>query len=304
MSLISLKLVGGAQGFNWLPVFIAIERKLFEDEGLAIELLRVGGVEKATRAVLDGEADIAITPPEGAVSNYLDGGELRIFASNSNRLPMSLVARPEVKTIDQLRGKKIGTSSLTEGTAIYTQIMLSEHGLKYPGDYDFALTGIHTARWEAMKTGEIDAAPQPAPWNFMAADEGYSLLGEVSDAIPEIVFGALIARKGWLEAHRNTVAALLRALNRAYDFVNDPANEDACAAAFQQITTKDDPGLARRGYVYMRDLGMWPDGLAVTPKALDTTIDLMIRSGLLDPSRRAEAAGVFDPSFLAAGASR
>jgi len=299
MSLTRLKLVGGAQGFNWLPIFVAIERKYFEDAGLEIELLKVGGVEKATRAVLDGEADIAITPPEGAVTDYLTGGELRIYASNSNRLPMSLVARPEIKNIDQLRGKKIGTSSLTEGTAIYTQIMLSGHGLSYPGDYDFALAGIHTARWEAMKKGEIDAAPQPAPWNFMAADEGYSLLGEVSDAIPEIVFGALIARKSWLDANRDTVLRLLGALNRAYDFVNDRANEDAAAATFQQITTKDDTGLARRGFVYMRDLGMWPAGLAVTPRALDTTIDLMIRAGLLDASRRAEAAGVFDPSFLA-----
>lgn len=293
-----LKLVGGAQGFNWLPVFVAIRKGLFEKDGLEVELERLGSVDKATKAVADGEAELAITPPEGAVSNFVGGGPLRIVASNSNRLPMSLVARPEIRSIQDLRGKKIGTSSLTEGTAIYTQIMLADSGLKYPGDYEFALAGIHTARWEAMQKGEIDAAPQPAPWNFLAEDQGYSLLGEVNDHIPEIVFAALIGQKPWLDANGPVLSRLLGALNQAYEFVNDPANEAECIAIFQEITTKDSPDLARRGFIYMRDLGMWPSQMAVTDKALATTIDLMIRADLLDTSLREQAAGTFDPGYL------
>ena len=303
MGLTRLKLVGGAQGFNWLPVFVAIDEGLFEQHGLEVELQKLGGVDKATAAVLDGEADLAITPPEGAVSNYVAGGDLRIVASNSNRLPMSLVARPEIRSIENLRGKKIGTSSLTEGTAIYTQIMLAEHGLTYPGDYDFALAGVHTARWDAMQKGDIDAAPQPAPWNFLAADEGYSLLGEVSDAIPEIVFAALIGKKQRLDANRDVLTQLLKALMRAHALVNRTENDDRSASVFARITTPDNPELARRGFHYMRDLGMWPDGMEVPDTALDTTIDLMIRANLLDSSKRAMARGVFDPSYLTAARS-
>lgn len=293
-----LRLVGAAQGFNWLPVFVAIEHGYFADAGLNVELQRLGGVEKATAAVLEGEAELAITPPEGAVSNAVAGGELRIVAANSSRLPMSLVARPEIASIEALRGKTIGTSSLTEGTAIYTQVMLAEHGLRYPGDYGFALAGIHTARWEAMQNGEIDAAPQPAPWNFLAADAGYNLLGEVHDYIPEVLFAGLIGSRPWLEANAATLRALLRALDRAHAFVNDPANEDDCARIFQGITTKDDAALARRGYLYMRDMGMWPGGMAVTAKALETTIDLMIQAGLLGEAQRSAAGGTFDPRYL------
>jgi NitT/TauT family transport system substrate-binding protein len=300
MDKVTLKLVGGAQGFNWLPVFVAIRKGLFNAAGLDVELERLGGVDKATKAVADGEAQLAITPPEGAVSDFVAGGPLRIVAANSNRLPMSLVARPEIRTLAALRGKKIGTSSLTEGTAIYTQIMLVEAGLHYPGDYEFALAGIHTARWEAMQKGEIDAAPQPAPWNFLAQDQGYSLLGEVNDVIPEIVFAALIGCKQWLDANGETVSRLLKALDTAYDFVNDPANEAECVVIFQEITTKDSPELARRGFIHMRDMGMWPSKMAVTGKALATTIDLMVRAGLLDQTDRDKAAGVFEPAYLEA----
>lgn len=296
-----VKLVGGATGFNWLPIFIAIDRGMFAARGVEVQIEKLGAVDKATRAVAESAAELAITPPEGAVSDYVAGGALRIVASNSNRLPMSLVARPHIKRAVDLKGSRIGTSSLTEGTAIYTQIMLADEGLHYPGDYEFALAGIHTTRWDALQKGEIDAAPQPAPWNFLAADQGYSLVGEVNDAIPEIIFAALIGQKDWLDANGETLGAILAALDEAYDFVNDPANEAVCAEAFQQITTKDSPSLAHRGYVYMRDLGMWPEGMAVTPAALDTTIDLMIRAKLLDESKRAEAHGVFDPCYLKAG---
>lgn len=292
------RLVGAAQGFNWLPVFVAIEKGMFAAAGLEVELQKLGGVDKATKAVLDGEAELAITPPEGAVSDYVAGGEIRMIASNSNRLPMSLVARPEVTSLAGLKGKTIGTSSLTEGTAIYTQIMLAEEGLHYPGDYEFALAGIHTSRWDAMQAGEIDAAPQPAPWNFLAEDAGYNLLGEIPDYIPEIVFAGIIGKKAWLDANPGVIGPFLRALDEAYAFANDPANEAECAEIFQQITTKDDAGLAHRGFVYIRDLGMWPAHMEVTGKALATTIDLMIRAGLLAEDKRTEARGVFASEYL------
>jgi len=299
MANMRFRLVGAAQGFNWLPVFVGIENGYFEQAGLDLDLQKLGGVELATKAVLDGEAELAITPPEGAVSNFIGGGELRIVAANSNRLPMSLVARPEITSIAGLKGGRIGTSSLTEGTAIYTRIMLAREGLAYPADYSFALAGIHTTRWEALQKGEIEAAPQPAPWNFMAQNAGYNLIGEIPDYIPEIIFAGIIGKKAWLDANGDTVAAFLRALDKAHAFVNDPANEDQCARIFQTITTRDDAELARRGYIYMRDLGMWPQHMAIPANALNTTIDLMIQADLLDEAKRAAAAGVFDPAYLA-----
>jgi ABC-type nitrate/sulfonate/bicarbonate transport system substrate-binding protein len=297
--LATIRLAGGAQGFNWLPIFVASDRGLFAKHGLEIEFKRMGSLEMATDAVRDGEADLTIGPPEGAIANCLEGGPLRVIAANSVRLPMALVTHPSITTIPQLKGKRIGTSSLREGTAIYTQIALAEHGLHYPGDYEFVMAGIHTTRWDALQKGEIDCAPQPAPWNFLAEDAGYNLVGRVHDAIPEILFAAVFGRDDWMAANRDTVVRFLRALTEAYAIANDPANEDYCVPIFQQITTKDDASLARRGFVYMRDLGMWPQGLAISPKALETTVDLMVRAGLAHEDQRSAALGVFDPSYLA-----
>jgi len=293
-----VRLAGGAQGFNWLPVFVAEQLGLFAEYGLAIDFQRLGSVDKATTAVREGTADLAITPPEGAVADHVAGGELRIIAANSLRLPMSLVARPEIAGIAELRGKRIGTSSLTEGTAIYTQMMLQPQGLFYPADYEFVLAGVHTTRWAALQRGEIDCAPQPAPWNFLAERQGYRRIGEVNDVLPEIIFAGVIATAGWTARNRHTVRSLLAALAEAHDIVNDPANDAVTLPIYQRLTTPDDPDLAGRGLSYTRDLGMWPKNLAVAPNALAATVDAMIRAGLLAPELRAAAAGVLDPSFV------
>ena len=70
--------------------------------------------------------------------------------------------------------------------------VLRQHGLHYPGDYEFAVVGVHPARWKALQEGTIDAAVQLIPLNFVAEDAGYNNLGEVTDYIPEIVFTGLI----------------------------------------------------------------------------------------------------------------
>jgi ABC-type nitrate/sulfonate/bicarbonate transport system substrate-binding protein len=301
MNVTEVRLAGGAQGFNWLPVFVAEDKGLFDKHGLKIDYMRLGSVDKATSAVRDGTADLAITPPEGAVSDYISGGGLRIIAANSLRLPMSLVARPEIGSIAELRGKRIGTSSLTEGTAIYTQAMLQPEGLSYPGDYEFVLAGVHTTRWAALQRDEIDCAPQPAPWNFLAERHGYRLIGEVDDVIPEVVFAAIIGTGAWTSQNRDTVERLVAALAEAHDIVNEPANDAVTLPIYQRITTPDEPELAAKGLAYTRDMGMWPQGLVVAPAALEATTDLMVRAGLLAPELRATAAGVLDPTFVPAG---
>lgn len=127
-------------------------------------------------------------------------------------------------------------------------MLLSREGLKYPGDYEFVLAGVHTTRWAALQAGDIDCAPQPAPWNFIAESAGYNLIGEINDVIPEILFAALIAKKSWLELNSETVGKLLKALAEAYLITNDPSQEEEIALPiFQRITVPDDADLARRG---------------------------------------------------------
>lgn len=291
-------LAGGALGFNWLPVFVAERQGIFARNGLKVELKRMGSVDKATTAVREGEAHLAITPPEGAINDQISGGRLRMIGGNVNRLPLSLVANPKFSKIEDLKGGVLGTSSLTEGTAIYTMEMLAQHGLKYPGDYEFAVVGVHPARWKALQEGTIDAAVQLIPLNFVAFDAGYANFGEVSDYIPEIVFTSLIGDAQWLEANRPKVVALMKSLIESTAFLYDSANDAAIIPIVMEITQSDEK-YARISLDYMREKAVFARSLEIPEAAINKTIELMSKAGLLPEERKADALKTLDDSFAA-----
>jgi NitT/TauT family transport system substrate-binding protein len=259
----------------------------------------MGTVDKATAGVKTKELHLAITPPEGAINDCVAGGNLRIIAGNLNRLPLSLVANPRYRRIEDLKGARLGTSSLTEGTALYTMAMLAKHGLKYPGDYELAVVGVHPARWQALQEKTIDAALQPIPFNFMAFDAGFANLGEVGAYIPEIVFTAVIADAEWAAANRTAVVALLAALIEATKMVYDSRN-DALLLELAMELTEAGQDHAARALAYARDTAMFPRDLVIPKAAFATSLELMRKAKLADATSIAKAPAVLDDSFRTA----
>lgn len=292
----TLRIGAGAAGFNWLPVFAAQQQGLFAANGLNVEVKRLGTVDKATAAVKAGDADMAITPPEGAIRDCGAGGSLRIIAGNVNRLPLSLIANPRFRRIEDLKGGKLGTSSLTEGTALYTMEMLRQHGLKYPGDYEFAVVGVHPARWKALQEGTIDAAVQLIPLNFVAVDHGYPNLGEVSDYIPEIAFTTLIVDQAWARSHHPEIVRFLRTLIEATRWVYAPANDAVLVPLIAQITQAEGQ-YASRALDYMRSKSVFSRDLSIPQAAFAKSVELMQKAGFADAALVAGAQSVLDDSY-------
>jgi NitT/TauT family transport system substrate-binding protein len=293
---VKLAIGGGAVGFNWLPVFVAQRCGLFAARGIEVDVQRLGTVDKATAAVRDGALQLVITPPEGAIRDCAGGGHLRIIGGNVTRLPLSLIANPKFTRIEDLKGARLGTSSLTEGTALYTMEMLRQHGLHYPGDYEFAVVGVHPARWKALQDGTIDAAVQLIPLNFVAVDAGYPNLGEASDYIPEIVFTALVVDRRWAEQQRTTVIAFLRSLIEATQWLYDPANDPLLLDIAAELTQAEGK-YGRQALEYMRQKSVFPRDLAITPAAFAKSIELMQKAGLADATLSATGHAVLDDSF-------
>ena len=69
-----------------------------------------------TKALGDGAVDVALTAPEGSIADAAAGGPLRVVAGLIDRPPLSMIALARHRTVDDLRGGLIGTSSMTEGT--------------------------------------------------------------------------------------------------------------------------------------------------------------------------------------------
>ena len=291
-----LRIGGGAGGFNWLPVIAADRQGMFARRNLAIEVKRLGAVNKATAAVKSGDVDIAITPPEGAIRDCVGGGNLRIIAGNVNRLPLSLIANPRIRRFEDLRGARLGTSSMTEGTALYTMEVLRQHGLRYPGDYEFSVVGVHPARWKALQEGSIDAAVQLIPLNFVAEDAGYVNLGEVSDHIPEIVFTAFIVDQAAAQRRRAEIVEFLRGVIEGTRWVYDPANDESLLALTKELTQAEGK-YGRQALDYMRAKKVFSPDLSIPDAAFAKSIELMHKAGLSDDRLVANARNVLEDSY-------
>ena len=153
-----------------VPLWVAQERGFLERRGLAATERIIGTTHGVTNALRNGEVDIALTAPEGSIADAVAGGPLRVVAGLTDRPPLSMIALSRHRTFADLRGGRIGTSSLTEGTRHVAERMLAAHGLTYPADYDFALEGSHVERWKALQAGTIDAALQMIPYDVMAVE--------------------------------------------------------------------------------------------------------------------------------------
>jgi len=265
-----------------VPLWVAQERGFLERRGLTATEQILGTTHGVTNALRNGEVDIALTAPEGSIADAVAGGPLRVVAGLTDRPPLSMIALARHKTFDDLRGGRIGTSSLTEGTRHVAERMLAAHGLTYPADYDFALEGSHVQRWKALQAGTIDAALQMIPYDVMAVEAGFTDLGPVTE---EFALNAVCVR---LPAERAELTPFLQALAEAAQWFRGHIEESAAIAAER---TSIDPRHALRACQVLADGGIIPRDLRSSPGALAAVVGALRSSGLIPP----EAPGSADP---------
>jgi ABC-type nitrate/sulfonate/bicarbonate transport system substrate-binding protein len=201
--------------FN-LPIWIAKQQRLFEDEGLDVAIELYEGVDEVTSRLRDGRAQLGYGITEHVVLDSGSGGFLEIVGGNVNKLPFSLVAGKNVRTFEDLRGKTVGVSSIEAGSSSLVMKLLAARGLEYPRDYNMRAVGPILARWELLQSGEIDAGLQGAPLNYVAVDQGFHSLCEPRQEVPDFQFTSLNVDRRWAAANRDTMRKFMRAFVRAH----------------------------------------------------------------------------------------
>jgi len=257
-----------------VPLWVAQERGFLGTRGLAATERILGTTHGTTEALRDGTVDIALTAPEGSIADAVAGGPLRVVAGLIDTPPLSMIAIPAHKSFGDLRGGRIGTSSLTEGTRHVAERMLAAHGLSYPADYDFALEGSHVERWKALQAGTIDAALQMIPYDAMAVDAGFTDLGPVTE---EFALNAVCAR---ISNERGMVTAFLQALAEAARWFRDHPEESAAIAAER---TSMDARYALGACQALAADGVLAQDLRSSPAALAAVVGALRSSGLIPP---------------------
>ena len=139
----------GGQAPLW-PFYIALHKGFLAAQAIDMELNFApsgsGIVQQLTGGSLDVVVSVGMDDPMQAIDK---GAPLAIIRVIGKSAPYALIAKPDIKTIDDLRGKTIASGSAVDITTVYLERMLAAHGLK-KGDYDMISAGVAAARYAAL----------------------------------------------------------------------------------------------------------------------------------------------------------
>jgi ABC-type nitrate/sulfonate/bicarbonate transport system substrate-binding protein len=280
--------------FYYAPFWAALEQGYFDDEELGVNFSYTGsGVQ--IESLLNGSMHLVVAPPEGVLQNAYASGPLRLIAGNSGKLSHWLMARPEIKNIEDLRGRTFGILNKVEGSFFHFQELAVLHNMHYPGDYEVQDTGGAPSRHHAMLAGTLDAGLQSVPWCFLGEDTGLTKLADISDYVPDWQFNTINANLNWCQKHPALATAALRALLRGvqWTYANREASARICAR-HMEIELK----YTLRAWDYFTSLGKLTEDMRVNVPGLEKVIDAQIKAGLLPEDARGRQQRYFDQTWL------
>jgi NitT/TauT family transport system substrate-binding protein len=142
-----------------------------------------------------------------------------------NNLSMSLVAAKPYKTFEDLRGKTIGSQTITTGTGFALRLVLRAHGLEYPRDYQILHVGGVSDRYVALQAGQIAATPLSVPLDITAKQQGFNVLGYFADDLPNYFLNPYTVKRSWAEKNRPVIVRFMKAIALTHRWLFD--NRDA-----------------------------------------------------------------------------
>jgi NitT/TauT family transport system substrate-binding protein len=217
-----VKLALPAKSMGYLPLFIAVHRDFFTDEGIDIDVPLMLP-QLAHNALMSGEVDY-----HGAADSALrlaaKGAPLRAIFFGATRPNYFLIAKPQVKSVADLRGKLIGMVRFGDTVELATRIALNREGLDPQKDAIPIMIGLPTTRVAALIAGSIDATIAVPPDNVLLKQKGFRELLFLGDAV-EFPSNGFATTDRQLTEKRDLTKRMLRALYRGLLFARQRPNE-------------------------------------------------------------------------------
>jgi NitT/TauT family transport system substrate-binding protein len=279
--------VGGQAQLIYLPATLVQELGYATAENLDVTLEDFPGGAKALEALLGGSVDVVCGFYDHTIQMAAQGRELRAFITMLRYPGLVLVGvSPNVRRIEDLRGKTVGVSSPGSSTHMLVNYLLATHGMK-AGEASTAAIGMSGTAVAAVTRATVDAAvmTDPALAVVRRRNPNLRILADTRtaegvrgtfgvDMYPSVV---LYSTASWLAAHRGEAQRLARALHRTLDWMRGHSPEEIRARlprAFRTEDTQTDlEGLRNLQTMLSPDGRMPPDAPEAVRKVLAVSIE-------------------------------
>lgn len=213
-----------SEGLNSWPLYVAQSKRLFQRQGIDVEVTLTGSSAKQLDQLKAGRYDIGFQQSDHVVSGVESGTDLFIFMALSHAPELSLVVAPGVHSFADLKGKDIAVDGARSGYALTLRRLLAEKGLG-GGDYAFREIGGSQERYNALKNGVAAASLLNPPFDRNLFAAGFGSLGSTREYLPTYPGSIAAARRSWAKRNEKELIAFIRGFNAAHAWLQDPANK-------------------------------------------------------------------------------
>jgi NitT/TauT family transport system substrate-binding protein len=192
-------------------LWVAQEGRLFEKYDIESRLVLIASGSLMVQAMLGGDLPVAGAAGSAAVDASLGGADVVMFGSMVKVPAFYIMALPEIKTIDDLRGKSVGVTRFGSSTDFTMRYILRKQGLDPGRDVTLIQTGDLFAAAAMLRTRAIVAAPFSSPANLRAEEAGAKVLMNMGKAGVYFPHDAFMARRSFINTNEDLTRRFLKA---------------------------------------------------------------------------------------------
>ncbi len=266
-------LIGSPSSGSW-PYHIGIKKGFFADNGIKLDLVYVptapGLVQELSAGSLDIAGTVGVVEPIHAIEKGAPVALFRIVGAIS---PYTMLAKPTIHSIKELKGKTICIGGLADINRVYLERMVQANGLK-DGQFDIVVAGSTGARFAALKSGAVDATMLVPPYSFYAEAAGYNNIGMIADYAGDLPFSGASVSLPWAAKHRDTLTRFRAALDRSIAWFYQDANRDEAIDILTALVHTKRADVAQ-SYDFLRKIHYYATDDTLPRKGLQHLIDAM-----------------------------
>ncbi|MSP37610.1 MAG: ABC transporter substrate-binding protein [Deltaproteobacteria bacterium] len=295
------------------PLWITEEQGILAKYGLQSQQVYLRGAPTLVAGMASGDIHFGRSGGSATLAAVGAGHDFKVIASFSSRNSYDLMARPNIKRAEELRGKKIAVTSIGGSSWMGVMLWLEHFGLDAQRDnIQLLVVGDQLVQMQAVETGIADAAGLDGVFSKQLRAKGFNMLGEYSDLKAAIVGQAMVVPQAFLNRHADIAENYLKSEVEALAFAVAPKNKPAVLKLLMKRLKTEAAG-AEEGYQdLLRGVDRKPfpslEGMRNiqrilrprNPKLADIKVENVVDDRIM---RKLDESGFIDRAYAAQGAS-
>jgi NitT/TauT family transport system substrate-binding protein len=235
--------VSGFQGATW----VAKDLKLFDKNGLDVDVIMITGGARSVATLLSGSTQFGTGSATAPLLATARGSDIKIIAASYNKFPYAFIAKPDIRSPKDLRGKKISILNYGGSNDLALQLALKEWGIKQQ-EVTVIIGSDAPTRLAALMTGSIDATILSPPQLTKAVQAGYPVLADMGDMSANFTQSSLYLKGSSLRENRDRAKRFLRAYAEAVHVIK--TDRERTSRVFATRMRIEEPEILKSTYDY------------------------------------------------------